>query len=336
MEMYQIRYFLALSETLNFTKAAERCNVAQPSLTRAIRSLEVELGGELLRRERTLSHLTELGERMAPLMRQCYEAAVAAKAVARSLKKGEATPLSVAVSQSISVATLTRMLSELSRAFTGLHLNLLRGSGPEIVACLKSGEAELAIAGPLGETWERLDAVALYDEPIDLFVSGQHRLAARKAAEFKDLASETLLINAASEMAGKIADRLKDTAAGTARSHRVASLDDLLTLIKANLGVAIIPLGIGSSAGLSLVPLGGLDLVRTVSVYSVAGRCRGTACATLFNMLRAADWGFESATGHKWEGTDGRTRAQRHPRRDFRPLPRPGGPAGRPVAGLRK
>ena len=285
-----------------FTKAAERCNVAQPSLTRAIRSLEVELGGELLRRERTLSHLTELGERIAPLMRQCYEAADAAKVVAQSLKKGEATSLSVAVSQSISVATLARILSELSRAFPGLQLKLLRGSGPEIVACLKSGEAELAIAGPLDETWDRLDAVALYDEPIDLFVSGKHRLATRKAAEFEDLASETLLINAASEMAGKIADRLKDTAAGTARSHRVASLDDLLTLVKADLGVAIIPLGIGSLAGLSLVPLGGLELVRTVSVYSVAGRCRGTACATLFNMLRAADWGFESATGRKCGG----------------------------------
>jgi DNA-binding transcriptional LysR family regulator len=335
VEMYQIRYFLAVSETLNFTKAAERCNVAQPSLTRAIRSLEIELGGELLRRERTLSHLTELGERMAPLMRQCYEAAVAAKAVAQSLKKGEAASLSVAVSQSISVATLTRILGELSRAFPGLHLKLLRGSGPEIVAYLKSGEAELAIAGPLGETWERLDAVALYDEPLNLFVCGKHRLATRKAAEFKDLASETLLINTASEMADKIADCLKDTAAGTARSLHVANLDDLLTLVEANLGVAIIPLGIGSSAGLSLVPLGGLELVRTVSVYSVAGRRRGTACATLVNMLRAADWGFESATGRKWEGTDGRTCAQRHPRRDFRPLPRPGGPAGRPAAGLR-
>jgi DNA-binding transcriptional LysR family regulator len=302
MEMHQIRYFLALSETLNFTKAAERCNVAQPSLTRAIQFLETELGGELLRRERTLSHLTELGERIAPLMRQCYEAAVAAKAVAQSLERGEAAPLSVAVSRSISVATLTRILSELSRAYTGLHLKLLRGSGPEIVAYLKSGEAELAIAGPLGETWERLDVVALYDEPINLFVSGKHRLATRKAAEFKDLASETLLINTASEMADKIADCLKETAAGTARSLRVASLDDLLTLVKANLGVAIIPLGIGSLAGLSLVPLGGLELVRTVSIYSVAGRRRGTACATLFNMLRAADWGFEPATGRKCGG----------------------------------
>jgi DNA-binding transcriptional LysR family regulator len=44
MEMHQIRYFLAASRTLNFTRAADECNVAQPSLTRAIQQLEKELG----------------------------------------------------------------------------------------------------------------------------------------------------------------------------------------------------------------------------------------------------------------------------------------------------
>ena len=45
MEMHQVRYFLAVARTLNFTRAAEECHVAQPSLTRAIRQLEGELGG---------------------------------------------------------------------------------------------------------------------------------------------------------------------------------------------------------------------------------------------------------------------------------------------------
>src|SRR5262249_45692950 len=97
MEMHQVRYFLALSETLNFTEAASRCNVSQPALTRAIQTLEVELGGELLRRERKLSHLTELGERMLPLMRQCYESALAIRTAAQSIRKGEAIPLSIAI-----------------------------------------------------------------------------------------------------------------------------------------------------------------------------------------------------------------------------------------------
>ena len=95
MEMQQVRYFLSLARTLNFTRAAEECNVSQPSLTRAIRLLEEELGGELLRRERRQSHLTELGQRMLPLMQQCYESALSAKRLARSIKTNEIAPVSV-------------------------------------------------------------------------------------------------------------------------------------------------------------------------------------------------------------------------------------------------
>lgn len=61
MEMHQARYFFAVARQLNFTRAAEECHVAQPSLTRAIKLLEEELGGELFRRERNLSHLADLG-----------------------------------------------------------------------------------------------------------------------------------------------------------------------------------------------------------------------------------------------------------------------------------
>src|SRR6266511_3597319 len=78
MEMHQVRYFLATVSELNFTKAAEKSNVTQPSLTRAIKQLEDELGGDLFRRERPRAQLTELGQRMYPLLKQCYEIAIAA------------------------------------------------------------------------------------------------------------------------------------------------------------------------------------------------------------------------------------------------------------------
>ena len=64
MELQQIRYFLALADSLNFTRAAKRCGVSQPALTQAIQKLEEELGGSLFRRERNLTHLTELGRVM--------------------------------------------------------------------------------------------------------------------------------------------------------------------------------------------------------------------------------------------------------------------------------
>src|SRR3712207_8184276 len=72
MEMHQIRYFLAVCEELNFTRAAERCNVAQPSLTRAIKLLEEELGGSLFHRERANTHLSELGRMVRPYLEEVY------------------------------------------------------------------------------------------------------------------------------------------------------------------------------------------------------------------------------------------------------------------------
>ena len=86
MEMHQVRYFLAVAQLLNFTRAAEGCHVTQPSLTRAIKQLEDELGGDLFRRERPHAQLTELGQRMYPLLKQCYESALGARSLASAIK----------------------------------------------------------------------------------------------------------------------------------------------------------------------------------------------------------------------------------------------------------
>src|SRR5262245_27962536 len=106
MEMHQVRYFLAAASELNFTKAADKCNVSQPSLTRAIKQLEGEFGGDLFRRERPQAQLTELGERMHPLLKQCYESAMNARSVASSFKSGEVGALRLAVSHAVTLDLL--------------------------------------------------------------------------------------------------------------------------------------------------------------------------------------------------------------------------------------
>ena len=78
MEMQQVIYFQALCEELNFTRAARRCNVSQPSLTRSIRLLEEEFGGALLHRERNNTHLSELGQIVKPHLDRILEQAEAA------------------------------------------------------------------------------------------------------------------------------------------------------------------------------------------------------------------------------------------------------------------
>ena len=89
MEMQQVRYFLAVCEELNFTRAAEKCHVAQPSLTRAIKLLEDELGGPLFHRERNNTHLSELGNSVRPFLEEVYQRAPAGQGSGGRLCRAE-------------------------------------------------------------------------------------------------------------------------------------------------------------------------------------------------------------------------------------------------------
>jgi DNA-binding transcriptional LysR family regulator len=129
----------------------------------------------------------------------------------------------------------------------------------------------------------RLEAFPLFDEPFDLVVSETHRLATRNTIEFKDLASETLLVNTGCEMAEQLSARLAAQGILDTAAHQAATQEDLLALVKANVGVAVIPTAVEMS-GLRRIRLKELNLTRVVSACVVAGRRRSVACATLLNL----------------------------------------------------
>src|SRR5215510_5401350 len=136
MEMHQVRYFLAAVSELNFTKAADKCNVSQPSLTRAIKQLEAELGGDLFRRERPQAQLTDLGQRMLPLLKQCYDSAVGARSLASAIKGGEVGSLRLALSRTVGLDLLTGYFSELTRLFGVFDMKLARRASSNVVKLL--------------------------------------------------------------------------------------------------------------------------------------------------------------------------------------------------------
>jgi DNA-binding transcriptional LysR family regulator len=291
MEMHQVRYFLAVARELNFTRAAESCNVAQPSLTRAIKQLEDEFGGELFRRERNLSHLTELGHRMLPMLQQCYDSALTAKSLAKSMKSGAVAPLAIALSVTVNIMLLISFLSELIRAFPGLELRFYRGTNSEVAELLKKGEVEVGVAGPIDGTWERLDSWPLFTEPYRLVVADSHRLASAPGVVSPcELASERLLCRSNCENLKEILQFLDERCARPKTKHDVSTEQDLTTLLESNFGIGIAPRSSVLSMKSKQLDLDGLMIERTVYVYGVAGRQRSTAASTLIKMLRAADW----------------------------------------------
>jgi len=291
MEMHQVRYFLAVARELNFTRAAESCNVAQPSLTRAIKQLEDELGGELFRRERNLSHLTELGQRMLPMLQQCYDSALTAKSLAQSMKSGAVAPLPIALSVTINIMLLISFLSELVRVLPGLELRFFRGTNEQIAELLKKGEAEVAVAGPMEGTWERLDSWPLFSEPYHLIVGENHRLASsRNPVSPSELSKERFLCRSNCEHVKDIEAFLEARDAKPASKHNVWTEQDLMALLESNFGVGIAPRSSALSLQSRQLDIEGLTIERTVYVYGVGGRQRSMAANTLIKMLRAADW----------------------------------------------
>ena len=290
MEMHQVRYFLAVARVLNFTRAADECNVTQPSLTRAIKQLEAELGGDLFRRERPSAQLTELGLRMHPLLKQCFEAATGARQLASSFKSGEVGALRIALSHSVDLALLIPHLEQIKRMFNRLEFRFLRGNSKEVGEFLKKGEAELGIATEIDEEWERLDAWPLFTEDFQLVVNRRHPLADHKDITLEDLQSQQLLSRTYCEHAERLSASLRSRGIDPDHSHGISSERDLIELLEADIGVAIIPRSASTPDTLKRAGVDGLDIRRTIRLYGVAGRERTAVASAVMRMLRGADW----------------------------------------------
>jgi len=288
MEMHQIKYFLAVTRTLNFTRAADQCNVTQPSLTRAIQKLEEEFGGALFNRERALTHLTELGRMVLPHLEQTYEAAEAATTLASSLGRAEVTPLVIGLAKGLDLPVMEEILVALAKALPALTIDLRSGSSPQLVdQALKGGIDLLVIAAP-SQTHDRLETWPLCMQPCQVAVSAGHPLARQGLVALADLAADPWIDG---EDDGTALWRDACAALGLAPNfrHRAESRAQALRLVALGLGHAIVPQGF-SAPGVATLGAQDCDLAQRIVLAAVAGRRRGRASEAFLRAARARDW----------------------------------------------
>ncbi|MGA7325330.1 MAG: LysR family transcriptional regulator [Rhodomicrobium sp.] len=289
MEMHEVRYFLAVARTLNFTRAAEECHVAQPSLSRAIKKLEDELGGDLFRRERALTHLTDLGRLMLPVLTQIYNSAITAKTLAAALGKRTVLPLRLALSHTVNLGLFAGILTNLVTSLSGLELKFFRGTADEVGEELKTGRSEVAVAGEIEDLWERYERWLLFSERLWLVVSASHPLAMRNRVDFKDLSGQRIFPRYYCEVFHQLTEIFRSHDISLAEGDQIASDHDLLSLLEANAGVAVLPETMVTDQ-LRKVMVNGLTLDRSLYVYAVSGRERSPAASAMIKLLRSSDW----------------------------------------------
>ena len=285
MELNQVRYFITLCRTLNFTRAAEACNVTQPALTRAVQRLEEELGGLLLYRERNLTQLTELGRTMRPHLETMLEAAEAARQAARSHAGVESASLRIGLGPAIAASHVAGAMRGLVRLYPDISVHFEEAGTAALAELLLSDMLDCALLPDDPTLPDRLHRWKLADEGCVAVLPVEHALAARDALTADDLAGETLLFG---ERCGGFAHRLRgECGERFAQRPCSGSWVQMLDLVRAGLGLALLPDGLALGGGVVARPLLAPKLTRTVMLAIVAGRPHGAAVANLVKLCRA-------------------------------------------------
>ncbi|MDH3662581.1 MAG: LysR family transcriptional regulator [Alphaproteobacteria bacterium] len=274
MQIHQIRYFVALSESLNFTRAAEQCNVAQPSLTRAIKQLEDELGGPLFHRERANSHLTELGRLMEPHLKHVLAEIETAKGRAREAGDLQQATLTLGVMCTIGPTKLLDLFTSYRRQYPNVNLLVRDAKGQNLQEMLLSGELEVALFGLPEGIDDRLHLMPLFDESFVITFAPGHRFELLPAIRGADLKGEPYVSRAHCEFASYIRPKL--TAARDGQKpvvvYRSEREDWCLAMIRAGLGYGFTPEFAIDMPDIQSRPLIDPGFTRTVNVATVRGR----------------------------------------------------------------
>ena len=204
MELHQVRYFLAVASTLNFTRAAEQCNVTQPALTKGVQKLEQELGGQLIYRERQLTQLTDLGKEVLPMLERTLASAEAVRRRAQEFQRKEVAPLKIGLAPSISVSLVLDPIAEIAKFVPGLHVELREGAAEKLVDLLLEGEINAAMVGDVQDIPARIDDWSLFEERYVAVLAPTHQLANRPSIGIDDLRETVLLERAGCDVAPKI------------------------------------------------------------------------------------------------------------------------------------
>lgn len=193
MEFRQVRYFVAVAETLNFRRASERLHVSQPSLSVQIKQLEEELGVPLFRRSKRRVEITGAGEVFLSASREVLLKLKHASAAALHAENGEAGTLRLGFVPTASFHILPRLLEKIRSTLPLVNVELKEAPELPQIRGIQSGAFDISI-GHLGNSYGQIESMLLVREPILVALPKGHKAARKKAIAFKDVEGELLMI----------------------------------------------------------------------------------------------------------------------------------------------
>lgn len=289
MEIHQLRYFLAVAAARNFSRAAERCHVAQPSLSQQILKLEDELGERLFDRGAREARLTAAGE----LFRPHAERALAELEQARQTIDAARGRLRGRVALGCIPTVAPYYLPGLLQAFTARHREIevvvTEATTVQLMRAVEAREIDLALVS-LPVIGRGLTTTEVFAEALWVALPEGHALAARDTVRPAELAEEPfLLLQDGHCLAGQALEFCALRGFAPKVTFRSAQLETIQAFVAAGLGVSIVPTmarrAAADARGVVYRALAGRTPVRKIGLLLPEGRAPGEATRALVEFV---------------------------------------------------
>ncbi|MBB6504289.1 DNA-binding transcriptional LysR family regulator [Sphingomonas endophytica] len=262
IDRYHLRYFLAVVDTGNFSRAAAACNVAQPTLSVGIARLEASLGRTLFNRTNRRVALTEAGAGLLAHARAIESGFAAAE---RAVTGAAAAPLlRLGVLTTIPRHAIERWLA----ARSGDRVELVEGNERDLRARLARGRIDAALT-ILRDGDDRGAGQHLLTEGYALAIGSTHPLAGRASLSAEEIAHEPMIVRRHCEMLSETSRFFTARGVRPFFPARTTSDDRALSHVRARLGITVMPESFHAD-GVARVPLADFDASRDVGLVFAA------------------------------------------------------------------
>ncbi len=289
MELHQLRYFVEVSRRRNFTRAAQACRVAQPSLSQQIIKLEKELGQPLLDRTRRKILLTPAGQRFLPQAQAILAAVEDARRMV-SLDDALHGQLSIGAISTIAPYLLPQILARFLHSRPQATVSVVENLTPVLVEACLAGELDAAIVAlPINEPM--LEAVPLFTESLLLATAYEHPLARQRSVKLTDLTGHPfVLLDPVHCLGAQIVQFCRDRSCVPVVRCRSSQLLTVQKMVAMGLGLSLIPqmaCTTDAASGCRYRRLSGDHPQRTIGLVYLRRRFRTPLLEHLLAILRA-------------------------------------------------
>jgi LysR family transcriptional regulator, hydrogen peroxide-inducible genes activator len=273
MEFHQLRYVCAIADTGSFSRAAERCQIAQPSLSQQVLKLEKELGTKLFDRLGRSVRLTEAGRAFLPHARSILSQRETARSSVDDKCADVHGSVAVGVIPTIAPYLMPRYATSFTKKYPEAKLSIVEDTTPILVERLRDLSIDLAILA-LPMRHKDLELFPFRTEPLFAVLPKNHALATTKSLALKDLRGESFVML----RDGHCFRDLSIAACAHARvTPRIAfesgQFSSLFGMVAAGVGISLVPeMAIDRNAGCRYVRLSDARATRTIVAAILRGR----------------------------------------------------------------